>query len=456
MASIEACGPVMPLSMLWAAPSTTMMASSTTMPIASTIANKVAKVDREAKRPHGGEGADDRHRHRGRRHQHGAPVLQEHQDDDEHQDGGFEQRLVDLVDRGLDEHRGVEGDRIGQAGREVLLERRHALRHLVGDVERVGAGREEDRKARGRLVVELEVLAVGLRPELDPADVADARQLAVRAGLDHDVGELGGGVEAAGDVERVLERHVGRRRRRADLPRGDLHVLLLEGVGDVRHRQPARLHLLRIKPDAHGVFASAEYGDVADAGQSRNLVLEIDRRVVRHIEAVVALVRRGQRDDLQDGGGLLLHRHALRLHRVGQRGECRRHAVLHQDLREVQVGADLEGDGQRIGAVGRGVGLHVDHAVDAVDFLLDRQRHRVDDGLGAGAGIARGHLHGRRHHIGILRDGQAEHGHAADDDDQNRDDVGEDRSLDEEFRDHGAAVTFRPCAARPSDPAPRA
>ena len=44
MASIEACGPVMPLSMLWAAPSTTMMASSTTMPIASTMANKVAKL----------------------------------------------------------------------------------------------------------------------------------------------------------------------------------------------------------------------------------------------------------------------------------------------------------------------------------------------------------------------------------------------------------------------------
>ena len=34
----------MPWSILWAAPSTTMMASSTTMPIASTMANSVAKL----------------------------------------------------------------------------------------------------------------------------------------------------------------------------------------------------------------------------------------------------------------------------------------------------------------------------------------------------------------------------------------------------------------------------
>jgi len=43
IASIDASWPFMPLSMLCAAPSTTMMASSTTMPIASTMANKVAK-----------------------------------------------------------------------------------------------------------------------------------------------------------------------------------------------------------------------------------------------------------------------------------------------------------------------------------------------------------------------------------------------------------------------------
>ena len=44
MASIAASWPVMPFSILWAAPSTTTMASSTTMPIASTIANRVERL----------------------------------------------------------------------------------------------------------------------------------------------------------------------------------------------------------------------------------------------------------------------------------------------------------------------------------------------------------------------------------------------------------------------------
>ena len=124
-----------------------------------------------------------------------------------------------------------------------------------------------------------------------------------------------------------------------------------------------------------------------------------------------------------------------------------RDAVLHQHLREVEIGADLEGHGQRIGAVGAAVGLHVEHVLDAVDLLLDRQRHGVDHGLGARAGIARGDLHGRRHHVGILRDREIEQRHAADQDHQHGDDVGENRPLDEEFGDHGPGPTW-PMACR--------
>ena len=42
--AIAASWPLMPCSMLWAAPSTTTIASSTTMPIASTIANRVERL----------------------------------------------------------------------------------------------------------------------------------------------------------------------------------------------------------------------------------------------------------------------------------------------------------------------------------------------------------------------------------------------------------------------------
>ena len=70
-------------------------------------------------------------------------------------------------------------------------------------------------------------------------------------------------------------------------------------------------------------------------------------------------VAAGQRDDLKDRRGTLLHRHTLRLHGLRQGGEHGLHPVLHQDLRAIEVGADGEGDGERVGAIGRAGRLHV-------------------------------------------------------------------------------------------------
>ena len=78
------------------------------------------KVDGEAKRRHGREGADDRYRHGRRRHQCGANVLQEHQNDNQHQHAGLDQRLIDFIDRGGDEFRRVERNIVPHALREPL------------------------------------------------------------------------------------------------------------------------------------------------------------------------------------------------------------------------------------------------------------------------------------------------------------------------------------------------
>ena len=78
-------------------------------------------VQAEADRRHDGEGADDGHRHGDQRDQRRAPVLQEHQHHDGHQDDGVEQRLEDLVDRLVDERRGVVDDGVVDARREVAL-----------------------------------------------------------------------------------------------------------------------------------------------------------------------------------------------------------------------------------------------------------------------------------------------------------------------------------------------
>ena len=83
-------------------------------------------------------------------------------------------------------------------------------------------------------------------------------------------------------------------------------------------------------------------------------------------------------------------------------GEAR--AVLHVHGVDVGVGAEREGDGERIAAVGAADRLIVERVVDAVDLLLDRLRHRGLDQLGVGAGIVRRELDLGRHDVGKLRD----------------------------------------------------
>ena len=153
-------------------------------------------------------------------------------------------------------------------------------------------------------------------------------------------------VEPRLDVDRVLELRLRRGRRHAHLSGGDVLVLLADRVDHVLRLQTERLQLLRIHPDAHRIGAGAEHLDAADAWQAREHVDQVDRRVIAQIQAVVLAVRRIERDDLQDGGVFLLDADALRLHRLGQRRQGELHAVLHQHLVDVRIGADLEGDGQ--------------------------------------------------------------------------------------------------------------
>ena len=391
------------------------------------------QIDGEAERRHRGKGADDGDRHGGRRHQHGPPVLQEHQDHDQHQEACLDQGLVDLVDRGRDEFRGVERRVVLDACRECARKLGHLLVDGLLDFKRIGARRLEYADAGRGLLVERKQLAVGLRAQFDRADIAHARHVANVAGLDDDVLELTGVVEPAVDVQRILKRLAGRRRRAADLAGGDLLALLLDRLDHVLRHQPARLQLVGIKPDPHRVLPGAEHRDVAHAWQPRQLVPQVDGGVIAQIETVIFCVRRGQRHEQQDRRRPLLHCDALVLHHLRQLRQCAGDAVLHQHLREVEVGTDLERHRQRVGAVGAAIGLHVQHVLDAVDLLLDRQRDRVDDGLGAGAGIACRDLHRRRHHVGILGDGEFEQRHAADQDHQDGDDVGKNRPLDEEL-----------------------
>ena len=152
--------------------------------------------------------------------------------------------------------------------------------------------------------------------------------------------------------------------------------------------QVARRQLLRVEPDPHAVVALAEVGDVADAVEPGQLVLDLDRGVVAQVEVVVRLPSGENRlTIIRMLGDFFLTVTPRRLTRSGRTGSASDDAVLHQHLGHVQVGAELEGDGQRVGAVVGALRRHVHHALDAVDLLLDRRGHGVGHDLGVGAGI---------------------------------------------------------------------
>ena len=71
----------------------------------------------------------------------------------------------------------------------------------------------------------------------------------------------------------------------------------------------------------------------------------------------------------------------------GRRGCAMRDAVLHLHLRDIEIGADVEGHRDGEAPVGGRVRRHVEHVLDAVDLLLDRRDHGGGDDLGVGAGI---------------------------------------------------------------------
>jgi hypothetical protein len=81
----------------------------------------------------------------------------------------------------------------------------------------------------------------------------------------------------------------------------------------------------------------------------------------------------------------------------GSFGVALRHAVLHEHLRLVDVGAELERHRQRHDAVAGRLRELVEHVLDTGDRLLERAGDRVGDDFRIRARIGRAHDDGRRH-----------------------------------------------------------
>ena len=390
-------------------------------------------VERIAQRQQHRHGADQRDGDRHHRDDRRPPLLEEHDHDEDDEHHRFAERMVHRVDRLGDELGGVVDHAIFEALGEGLRDRVHLRLDPHRGGERVGARALEGGQDHGRLVREIGVGGIVGGTQLDARDVAHADLAALRIGADDDAAELGRGLEAALRLDVELEGIAGGRRAGlAERTRGDLDVLPTQRLDDVARGEVQRGGAAGIDPHAHRIVTRAEHAHVTHAFEPREAVLHLRQGVVGDVAAIDRIVGRDQVDDHQEVGAGLAGDDAEALHLFRQSRNRDRDAVLHQHLRGIEVGAGLEGDGDRHIAVAGRLRRLVEHVVDAVDFLLDRRRDGFRHGLGRGAGIACRHRDRWRHDVGILRDGQREIGDAAQDRDDDRDHRREDRAGDEE------------------------
>src|SRR5207244_10628610 len=95
------------------------------------------QIDAETHQCHRGEGTDNGHWHRSCRHKRGAPVLQENDDDYEHECARLEKRAINLTDRLMHEGGSVERNLIDQPCRKSWSKAVKKLPRTFRRIERV-------------------------------------------------------------------------------------------------------------------------------------------------------------------------------------------------------------------------------------------------------------------------------------------------------------------------------
>ncbi len=181
---------------------------------------------------------------------------------------------------------------------------------------------------------------------------------------------------------------------------------------------------------------------MTDAVEPRQHVDDVDGRVVAEIELIVRALRRRDDDHLQQSRGFLAYRQTLTGHLLGKLRLGERRAVLHVNGVNVGIGAERERDVERIAAIRAAGRLIIERVVDAVDLLLDWLRDRGLYDFGVCAGIVGRERHLRRYDVGELRNRYNKNSEKPRQRNDDRDDKGEARSIDENRGDHFASPTL--------------
>src|SRR5690606_10944088 len=126
------------------------------------------------------ERTDNRHWHRYRRDESRTEVLQEEIHNDEHQYERYNERLLHLVDRLVEEFLRAEHCEVVNTAGERLSRFLHHLLCFNEDVIRIGAWRLEKRYADTWPALNKRVSTVGKRSELDARNILESNSGTVR------------------------------------------------------------------------------------------------------------------------------------------------------------------------------------------------------------------------------------------------------------------------------------
>ena len=167
--------------------------------------------------------------------------------------------------------------------------------------------------------------------------------LAAGSRLQHNVAELLRRCETPADIDRRKKVGLVRGGLSSKLACGNLDVLFPNRIDNIAGGNTAGCQAIRVKPDPHRVIARAGQLYVANAGQTREFVLDVQYAIVAQVEGVMLPVLRVQTDIHQRRGRLLLSGHAILAHFIGQSGKCLADTVLYTDGGGVRVNTRTEG-----------------------------------------------------------------------------------------------------------------
>ena len=199
--------------------------------------------------------------------------------------------MDDLASRLFDEDRRVVNDGPLKVRRETALQALHGLQDRFLDVETVGICQLRNHDRRRGLAIQLRRPAIVFATQFDATDILDPYDRTVGIGPDNDIAELFDLREPAERGQLILERLIVRRRRLSELARGDIAVLLHDGIAHVRGGQAEIGQAGGIQPDPNRILVEPEVVDLGYPRDPRDRIDQMDIRVVLQKISFVRAVR---------------------------------------------------------------------------------------------------------------------------------------------------------------------